>query len=134
MIFIFTLDDTNATQFCGKRQSKDRVVAKDILEFIDSGPIYIKEKTASFFKDEANFIFVNNFENVPEDAICFAEEVISKELLDKAEFIVVYRWNRQYPSLVKDRLNLTDYTKEIIKEFKGSSHDKITVEIYKKGW
>lgn len=136
MILIFTLDDNNGTRMVGKRQSKDRTVADKIIEFANGKPIYMSVKSVSFFKDltfldkETKFIMVDDFNNLPDDAICFAEEVVSDEILNKSEKLVVYRWNRIYPSLSQDRLNLNGYTKTIIEEFTGYSHDKITVEIY----
>ena len=135
MLFIFTLDDNNGTKFVNKRQSSDRIVANKILELANGKPIYMKTKSISFFKDssfpvkESNFSIVDNFYNLPNDAICFAEEVVPAEILSKSE-IIVYRWNRSYPSLINDRLNLNNYTKEIVDEFSGYSHEKITVEIY----
>ena len=134
MILIFTLDDNNATQFCGKRQSTDSEVATHILDFANNAPIYMKEKSKSFFNTAirscSQFVFVDNFNDVPEDAVCFIEEVVSDEILNKVDLMLVYRWNRVYPSVVKDRLNLDDYTKHFIESFKGSSHNQITTELY----
>lgn len=132
MIFIFTLDNSNGTQFCGKRQSKDKIVAGHILNYANGKPVYMKEKSTSFFENTDKLIHIDNFENLENDAICFAEEVVSAKLLEKAEYIIVYRWNRSYPSIVKDRLDLSGYTKRTVEEFAGNSHEKITVEIYSK--
>ena len=51
-------------------------------------------------------------------------------LLSSAEKLIVYRWNRIYPSDVK--AELSGWQKVSEDDFIGSSHDKITEEIYEK--
>ncbi len=132
MILIFTLDDNNGTQLLGKRQSKDRVVADKIAHHAGD-KLYIKEKTVRFFSGitlPENTHFITNFEEAPHDAYIFAEEVVSDALMHAAEKIYVFRWNRNYPSMVQDRINLDGWVCNILEEFPGHSHEKITMEVY----
>lgn len=63
---------------------------------------------------------------------CFVETEDIMEHLQSIEGIILYRWNRRYPSDFKLALDLSDWTLESIFEFAGSSHEKITEEIYRK--
>lgn len=65
---------------------------------------------------------------------CFLEETSPSSYLCNTERLVIYRWNRHYPSDVcfdfdptRDGFSLTERV-----EFGGSSHEKITKEIYEK--
>ena len=131
---IFTLDDRNATRFHNKRQSRDAVVAKHIADTYKSVPIYIQKKSISFFddlEDQPDFIIFDSITEVPKDAVVFMEEPVhSIDLFLWTENIHVFRWNRIYPSLITDRIDLTNFHKSVIQEFAGSSHEKITEEIY----
>lgn len=135
MILIFTLDDQNGTNLAGKRQSRDRVVGEKIIE-LANGHLHILEKTASFFKnnDMSNIpcTIFSDLWQLPDDAVFFTESVVPKELMERAEKIYVFRWNRQYPSMVQDRVMLETFNKTIVEEFPGYSHEKITLEVYNK--
>ena len=52
-----------------------------------------------------------------------------EEVLQKAERIVLYRWNRAYPADVKFTMP-KGFTLKESREFAGSSHEKITREEY----
>lgn len=135
MILIFTLDNQNGTNLAGKRQSRDRVVGEKIIE-LANGRLHILEKTVSFFKNNdmsntACTVF-SDLWRLPNDAVFFAEEVVPQELMEQAEKIYVFRWNRQYPSMAKDRVTLETFNKAIVEEFPGYSHEKITLEVYEK--
>jgi hypothetical protein len=62
----------------------------------------------------------------------FAEDVPSEDLLEKTLKIVIYRWNRHYPSDVRWEPDLADmgFTLTETAEFPGTSHEKITREVY----
>ena len=64
----------------------------------------------------------------------FAEDVPSEELLEQTKKIVIYRWNRHYPSDIRwepDLIAMGFVLKETA-EFPGTSHDKITREVYER--
>ena len=130
----FTLDDKNAVTFAGKRQSKDIKVAQKMCEFMSGTPLAIKAKSANFFEGvDIPLVTVDNFVDCREDTpTAFCEEIPSQEVLDNALVLIVFRWNRNYPSLTNERLNLDGYSKTFVEEFAGNSHEKITVEVYNK--
>lgn len=134
MILIFTLDDMNATNLMGKRQSRDQALADKILA-ITENKLYLKEQSLSFF-NQCNsshpLHVISEFTEAPADAYIFAEEPVSPELMDAADKIYVFRWNRIYPSLVKDRVNLQNYRYDVVCDLHGTTHHKITWEVYYK--
>ena len=135
MVLIFTLDDDNGTQLAGKRQSRDRVVGDKIIALAGES-LHILHSSTSFFKNNdmtnVSCTICSDMWSIPKDAVFFVEEVVPTEIMEAAEKIYVFRWNRRYPSMVKDRVNLDGYTKSIIEEFPGYSHEKITLEVYEK--
>ena len=50
----------------------------------------------------------------------------------KIEKIIVFWWNRHYPSDRKFDLDLSKWNKVSKEEFAGYSHEKITKEVYEK--
>jgi hypothetical protein len=135
MTIIFTLDDNNGTQCAGKRQSRDRVVGDKIIALAKNN-LHILQEATSFFKnnDMTNVpcTIWSDLWHLPEHAVFFAEHVLPPEVMNAAEKIYVFRWNRQYPSLAKDRVNLDGFRKTVIEEFQGSSHPNITLEMYER--
>lgn len=122
MILIVCLDDDNGMMFNNRRQSKDLLVRKRILELVGDGKIWMSEYSKGQFEEEILIC-----ENISEADYVFAEnpdDIIGVEF-DK---VIVYRWNRRYPA---DR-SLTIEGKTIVGtyEFAGNSHEKITEEIY----
>ena len=122
MILIVCLDDDNGMMFNNRRQSKDLLVRKRILELVGEDKIWMSEYSKGQFEEEILIC-----ENMSEADYVFAEnpdDIIDVEF-DK---VIVYRWNRRYPA---DR-SLTIEGKTIVGtyEFAGNSHEKITEEIY----
>ena len=46
------------------------------------------------------------------------------------ESVILYKWNRRYPSDTKFDLDLNGWTLISTTDFPGSSHEKITEEVY----
>ena len=67
----------------------------------------------------------------PED-LCFLELTGPSPALERAERLILYRWNRHYPSDRKIALPPEGWTLTGRTEFPGSSHDVITKEIYQR--
>lgn len=115
----------------GKRQSKDRVVAEKIIELTSKTPLFMKQKSLSFFPDApTNAKIIDSFEELDAGSTCFAEEVVPPEIMKKADTVIVFGWNRDYPSLMSDRVSLNGFTRKSTTNFVGYSHDNITLEVY----
>jgi hypothetical protein len=93
--------------------------------------IYIMEHSAVLFADY-DVSKIDNISELPVDAVYFHEITDPKGLIKKFDTIIIYRWNRHYPSDVKFEFKMNDYKKIHEEEFVGFSHDKITKEVYEK--
>jgi hypothetical protein len=63
---------------------------------------------------------------------CFVEDASIQPYCQWVEKVIIFKWNRVYPSDQKFDFSLLDWSGTIISEFAGRSHDKITVEEWKK--
>lgn len=135
MIVIICLDDDNGMVFNKRRQSRDRAVIERICKNFAGKRIFVSEYSAELFSDKSLIHVDNNFlENAEKDDVCFVEKKSLSPYIDKMETIIVYRWNRKYPSDIKLDIPLIDSDWSLISsvDFAGHSHEKITEEIYKK--
>ena len=111
------VDDGFGMAFNGRRQSRDSAVVEDILRTCDGKP-RMDERSEKLF-GEGNAV----------ESAYFMEFCCEEEVLQKAESIVLYRWNRAYPADVKFTMPKGFALKEK-SDFAGSSHEKITREEY----
>lgn len=134
MIVILCLDDENGMMFNNRRQSKDKFVIQDILKLVDGKKLFISSYSESLFQGlESKLIIDNNFlNNAAEEDYCFVENNNLKDFSEKIEKIIVYKWNRIYPSDLKLEITIQDWNLIGRFEFVGNSHDKITREVYVK--
>lgn len=134
MIVILCLDDKKGMMFNNRRQSKDKFVIQDILKLVDGKKLFISSYSESLFQGlESNLIIDDNFlNNVAKEDYCFVENNNLKDFSEKIEKIIVYKWNRIYPSDLKLEITIQDWNLIGRFEFVGNSHDKITREVYVK--
>lgn len=127
MTLYICLDDKNGLRFNNRRLSRDSALLEDLRSRI-SGPLLIEACSEKLIQ-EADIPYVLPPET-GEDF--FAEEVPSEEMLENTRKLVIYRWNRHYPSDVRwepDLLQLGFVLTETA-DFPGTSHEKITREVY----
>ena len=108
MKLIFCIDDKKGMMFFGKRQSQDSVLREWIISHTTGSNLWMSNYSAKQFKGYA-------LEGVSEIILC--------------------HWNRKYQA---DRvfdidLKANGFKKVGSEDIKGSSHDKITIETYRKG-
>ena len=128
------LDDKNGMLFAGRRQSMDRVLREAFLQLAEGGDVWMDSYTAGQFAEDAAQIRVDEqfLEKAGEDDWCFVEKANLSAVADQVKAFVIYRWNRTYPSDVKFPADLFADRWKLIssREFAGSSHEKITEEVY----
>ena len=62
---------------------------------------------------------------------CFVENTSVAEFKEKISKLVIYKWNRDYPAdFYFDIDYANDYKLETTLDFGGTSHEKITKEVY----
>ena len=128
MVLIVCLDLNNGMYFNNRRQSRDREVIKDIAFITKNNNLIMTEYSHKLFENECeNIVITDDFEGqYLENDFCFVEnEDVQLEIIKK---IIVYRWDKVYPS--DYCLNLEGYHLTSTLEFKGYSHEKIVKEVY----
>ena len=135
MIIIVAIDDKEGMLFNHRRQSQDHELRKRILEITQNKPLWMNQYSMKQFstEDASNLKIDDDFLVKAEIGdYCFVENNSLSQYLNKIEEIILFRWNRKYPSDFYFDINLSDgnWTLEKTNEFKGSSHEKITEEIY----
>ena len=133
MTLILTLDINDGMLFNSRRQTRDRAVYERILLKFTGRSIRMNEYSAPLFKDSVGLsISVGDFESIEADDVLFIENTPPERFAQKADKIIIYRWDKVYPSDLKADTTtlLRNFTNAENTEFKGFSHDKITEEIW----
>lgn len=134
MTIIACIDDQGGMMFGGRRQSRDRAVTERIRHTIGDKRLYTSTYSAALFTHDSATIADDGYASLcrAEDA-CFVENGAIP--IDRAECIILYRWNRRYPADRFFPIDPVEHGYRLLSsaEFTGSSHDTVTEEIYEKG-
>lgn len=161
MTIIACVDENNGLMFNHRRQSRDSIVCRDILRECRGKKLYMSAYSGRLFGEAGNAEEAEKAKEgkgaegredfgkaeraeieITEDILtkagngdaCFIEgqEIIGfKEQIRK---VILYKWNRRYPADQYFPLEVSGGSWELLRteEFKGSSHERITKEIYEK--
>lgn len=136
MILVVCVDDSMGMMFNKRRQSKDAVVRQNMLALLpEGGKLYVSPYTAKqFLPEEQERLFVSErfLSEAGAEEFCFAEDADLSLIESQVDGLVLYRWNRIYPSDVKFEMNLGDFELVSTEEFVGNSHPEMVREIYKR--
>ena len=163
MILLVCVDDRLGMAFNHRRQSMDRALRDRIRTVCAGKHLFLSPYSMKQFeKDQSNtdHTTMENFGHGETDSVqtgsetlpvcfhadeaylsqagpgdfCFVETDDVLPLEQQAETIILYRWNRHYPSDLTFRIPLSEHgwQLESVTEFSGFSHEKITEEVYKK--
>lgn len=133
MILIACVDDKYGLLFNERRVSKDETVIKKLLETIGNNKLWVSQYTSSLFQEEdfKGILIDDEFlEKAAENDYCFIEGTVPDEIKNQVEKLILFRWNREYPSDTKFEMDLSSYKIDQTCEFEGKSHKKITMEVY----
>lgn len=125
------VDEYGGMLFNKRRLSRDAAVIEKILEISGGSKLYMNAYSAKLFDGHHEIIVNEDFLHKanPED-YCFVENIeIPEEGIDK---LYIFNWNRRYPSDLKFNYDIIENGFEKIgtEEFEGSSHERITLDIY----
>ena len=129
MTAIVCVDDRNGMMFGGRRLSRDRVLCEDIIRLC--GTVWMNSYSAPLFETYSENIIVDDEFLRNADGFCFVE---TESLCDaELDGMILYRWNRRYPADVHlaylpEEHGMVLHSSE---EFAGSSHERITREIWR---
>ncbi|MBR3692466.1 MAG: hypothetical protein IKL89_07205 [Clostridia bacterium] len=132
MTVFLCLDANNGMRFNGRRQSRDRGQRADMLRLAGARRIYMRGEAAKLFLSlPVNVVPTEDFSRVPAEACAFVERAEDLSCL-RPEEVVIYRWGCCYPA---DEFlpcaYLAGYVLVDRTEITGSSHEKISVEVYR---
>lgn len=133
MIVIVCLDNANGMMFNHRRQSRDANVVKDILNTIKGTSLLIAPYSEPLFSQAECSVSISDSFLTDADAndYCFVENTSVAKFKEKISKLIIYKWNRDYPSdFYFDIDYANDYKLETTLDFVGTSHEKITKEVY----
>ena len=132
MIVIVCIDDKGGMLFNHRRQSQDRLLRADLLREAAGAPVWLNAYSArQFDPPPENLRVAEDFlDRAGAGELCFVEDRDLAPWAEKVEGVVLYRWNRVYPADLFLTLPLERWTLVRQEEFAGSSHQKITKEVY----
>ena len=134
MKLIFCIDDKKGMMFFGKRQSQDSVLREWIINHTADSKLWMSAYSARQFSDQSGYTVDDNYVvNASTGDYCFIED--KGYSLDNVSEIILCKWNRKYQAdkVFDIDLKANGFKKVSSEDIKGSSHDKITIETYKKG-
>lgn len=136
MTVFVCIDDKGGMTFFGKRQSRDSVLIKDVIKHADDGLIYVSDFSEKLFSDsDASVISVPSpLESAGDGSYVFVENLPLAPYKNKIKSLVIYRWNRIYPSDKKLDIDPCAIGMHLCEsyDFEGSSHPRITKEVYER--
>lgn len=133
MKLIFCIDDKKGMMFFGKRQSQDSVLRGWIVNHTAESKLWMSNYSAKQFEDLTGYIADDEYASkAAVGDYCFVED--KGYSLENVSEIILCHWNRKYQA---DKFLDIDMKAEGFKkiesvDIKGSSHDKITIETYRK--
>lgn len=134
MILVLCTDDQGGVLFNRRRQSQDRLLREDLLREVDGRPLWMNGYSAGQFSPVPENVRVAEdfFAQAGRGEFCFFEDADPLPWAERAEEIILYRWNRRYPADRRVSLPPEGWRPERTEEFPGSSHDLITKEVYRR--
>ena len=142
MIVMLCVDDKYGMMFNCRRQSQDRVLRERIQKLTGGKPLWMNAYSRKQFEDSSNICVSEDyldplFEKLGEvqaaaGEFCFVEDQDITPYAARIEKIILFRWNRTYPADVYFNMELlsSGWILKETEEFEGSSHEKITKEVY----
>ena len=132
---IICLDNNNGMMFNNRRLSMDKALRNDILKTTSHTNLFMNNYSYEQFSNEnSNHIIVSEdfLEEASKDDYCFVEDKKLCIYFNKIEQIIIYKWNRIYPSDFKFDIDLKASHFKLIhcEDFEGNSHNKISKEVY----
>lgn len=137
MKIIVCVDDQNGMMFNKRRQSRDSVLIQDVLNSTTGGHLLIAPYSKILFQDcdkGAYIVSDSLLDDALSDDSCFIENKSLLPYSDRIDELIIYRWNRTYPADMHLDIDPTALSMMLVSttEFAGSSHEKITKELYKR--
>lgn len=130
MIIITCLDDHDGMMFHNRRQSQDRGLREYIAEMTKEETVYMNAYTKKLYEEIKNPVVSEDFlQKAGKGENCIVEDRLLAPVIDKIEEIIIFRWNKVYPSDQVLDVDLEEWKLVEEEKIKGSTHE-ITKQIY----
>jgi len=130
---VFTcVDDNYGIAFNNRRQSRDGKINNVIFEMTDKKTLYIDAYSKRLFEENKVTVKKEHLENASSGDFCFAERDTLERYDERINRLVLFKWNKTYPSDMRLEIDLGKRTLERTFDFEGSSHKIITCEVWVK--
>lgn len=130
MKIILCLDNNKGMCFNKRRVSKDRVVTEKIGELAKNSVLWIAPFSAKLMDGQDVCIDEAFLSKAGNGEYCLVENEKLESVKNQIEELIIFWWNRDYPSDLKLDLDFSEFQKVGEEEFPGYSHEKITKEVY----
>lgn len=133
MNIILCIDDNLGMLFNNRRQSKDIILTKRIVDITKNSKLWVNKYSYALFEqiDTSNINVDENFlAEAANGEFCFVEDKELKPYEKWIEKLIVFRWNRSYPADRTLDIDLSKWCLQESTEFEGNSHKNITMEVY----
>ena len=130
MKIIICLDNNKGMCFNGRRLSKDRVVTEKILELAAGSRLWIAPFSKKLFDGQRVCMDEDFLCKAGDGDYCFVEDRGLETASSHIDEVIVFWWNRDYPSDLKLDLDLSGFKRISKEDFSGYSHEKVTKEVY----
>ena len=131
MQVIITVENRNGMLFNHRRVSRDQKISERILAYCKEKRLWMNAYSAKLFENNPQIRVSETFLE-QKDAICFVEYQDVTPYLPEIDTIILFHWNRDYPADFFFTVDLSEWNRIHQEEFAGKSHEKITMEVYKK--
>lgn len=135
MVLLVCVDENGGMAFNNRRQSKDSAVTKRVLKMTENKVLRMSEYSKKMFGDAPQIQADEDFlQKAGENDYCFAEVNDVSSLADRVNRIILFKWNRSYPFDLEFNITLDSGEWKLCEatDFTGSSHERITEEVYEK--
>lgn len=133
MTVVVCVDERGGMMFGGKRQSRDRVLRARIAGKTKEKNLIVSPYSAAQFEGERDLTVSDTpFEAAGAEDFVFVEDKDMTAHIGIIDSFIIYKWNRLYPSDVPFPFDLESAGFRLVssEDFKGSSHERITEEVY----
>ncbi len=134
MKIIVPVDDRLGMLFNKRRQSRDQNLCTYILGLTQNRKLWMMPYSAPLFDALLPNICVDEqaLDKAEEEDFCFVETVDPSLYEDRISDIYLCRWNRSYPADLHFGISLSSWEMLSFEDIVGSSHEKITIEHYRR--
>lgn len=127
------IDKRGGVMFNHRRVSQDADVRNKLMELIGTHRLFMSTYSAKQFDPNPRIYISDTFlEEASDEDVCFIEDVDIS--IDDISEIYLFHWNRDYPADTHFHFDPKECGFKRIKkeDFEGSTHPKITLEIYRR--